>query len=475
MRRQKDTESLVYAYGCGEPTVGWQEAQAENERCRMLWDRLVAVERSYEQEIETAARADVPALDVLLQAIAHLSGEIARSEGERKKALVVERRSARRETWPLLAAWRKAHPEQMREFEVRRRARVVDERHATLAYWCNYNAVIQRYDTARRAVREKGRRLRLTDIERDDGCLTVQIQRTRSGLGAAPRELQDGSVSALAIGVVPEAAHDEHTFRGERRRLCRTEVEMRVDAAGNTIRLPLWYHRQLPEDCRVKQVQLVWSRRGERYEYRLCLTISRPRRERAPHSSHHIAMLRIAIATERGALRVAEIIGTDLAMPERIELDRHWCSMMGRCEWLQGRITDDALPDRERIRARIELPGLRARLLGRRTEQYRLAALNLAMRYRRVVIESPALSEAAWADRGTDANALRHRACAHRLVAEIQHQGRKHGCEVEVVLAERVASAPVPPKVRRRRVNGLGERSDGQSVALAMLPAEPRD
>jgi hypothetical protein len=467
-RAKADTESLVYAYGCGQPIAGWSEAKAEAERCGMLWDRLVQIERMADAEVIAAAGGDVPRI-VELDAIRRAE-RATKADGWK-----VRIRDAERELWPLLSAWRRDHHDELRAIEDRRRERVTEARHGTECWWPNYNAVIARYETARVETRKRGRNLRLRDIARDDGCLTVQIQRTRSGLGASPAELSDGSLSMLSIGIVPAAAYDPTAaFRGERDRMCRTVVEMRIDSAGNALRLPVWMHRPLPADCRIKSAQIVWQPRGTRMEYGLRLTISRPRVERAsmapPAAS---ARVRIDIRDHGGGLHVAEVTSWPGEHVDRVMLDRRWCVGMDRVDRLPAVIANASLPDQQRIRARLELPGLRTRLLRRRREQYRLAARQIAMTHQRIVVETPALSEAAWLDRGTEASALRHRACAHVLVAEIQHQARKHGAACEVVLAERAASAPMPRRVRRRRINGLGDAATPESGALAKAAAAP--
>jgi len=463
MKRQNAmTEALVYAYGCGAPLSGWPHAEAEAERAGILWDRLVGIERAYEAAIEVQARADEPAIDALLVALATADVRAA-GDGAQRRDAVAEIRSTRRQLRPLLWQWQREHKDVMTAIEHERRQAVIAARQTTDTWWPNYNAVIARYETARRETARRGRRLRLRDIARDDGCLTVQIQRTRTGLGAAPVELQGGTVSALAIGVVPAAAHDPHTHRGDRRRARRTVVEMRVDADGNMIRLPLWYHRPLPARARVKSAQLTWARVGDRLRYQLCLTVSMPRTERRPEGT---GVGTVVVAPEMVGQRLctATVSGQD-GYRDSIALDAHWLAMMDRVDRLPAIIGDDSLPDQQRIRARLERPGLWARLLRRRRELYRLAARALAQRYAVIRIETPALCEAAWIDRGTPASALRHRACAHVLIAEIQHQARKHGAIVDLAVAD--ASAPVPQRVRRHRNKELSASTHTQPAALA--------
>lgn len=475
MRRQSsNTESLVYAYGCGQPLSGWPQAEAEQERTNILWDRLVGIERDYLDAILAAAARDEPRIRALCGAIDAIREELrsaAKSGAAKNPARLDELRAARRELWAALAQWRKAHPDTLRALELVRRGRVVEARQQTDCWWPNYNAVIQRYEAQRIAVLRKGRRLNLHDIERDDGCLTVQIQRTRSGLGASPEELQSGEFAALQIGRVdPRAYQPTAGFRGARDRLCRTVVEMRIDAEGHALRLPVWMHRPLPPAARIKSAQIVWRRQGDRLRYQLCLTLSQPARTVVhPGRGSPATAVRIAIADLGNGLQVA--VANEAARPERLILDAHWMAMMDRVERLAAILNDESAAPHERIRARLERPGLWARLLRRRREIYRLWARALCQRYARIEIHTPALSEQAWIDRARDVNALRHRACAHSLVAELQHQGRKHGCEITVAIAAPDASAPVPSRVRRQRIKDLPAPAARESTALASAEA----
>lgn len=466
-RHRDDRESRVYAYGCGQPVSGWAEAEAEHERAGILWDRLVGIERDHEQRIESAARADVPELDAMLHRIDDTKARI-NGDAAQRKTLITEIRALRRQVKPLVWQWMREHKDAMREIESHRREAVIEARRSTDAWWCNYNSVIQRYETARRETARRGRRLRLRSIERDDGCLTVQIQRTRSGLGAAPRELSDGTVSAIQIGLVPPEAHDPHTPRGERRRLCQTIVELRVDADGHMIRLPVWLHRPLPADARIKVAQLVWRREGDRLQYQLCLTVSRPTQALHHTRSGDGVTVRIEPHMHGRVLRVATILAEP---PEYIDLDEAWLQQMDRVDRLPAVMADESVPYQQRIRARLQRPGLWSRLLRRRREQYRLAARDLAQRYGKILIEMPALSEQAWLDRGKEANAVRHRACAHQLVLALQEQAAKTGSTVEIAIED--ASAPVPQRVRRRRDKDLRAPGAPAPAALASAPPSP--
>jgi hypothetical protein len=462
-RKSSIAATLVYAYRCGEPLAGLDLAEREDERMRDLWDRLVDIERMWEAEQRQAAARHITRAAEIVQRLREITGALPAARNDAVKALLVERAQLRRELWPLLAQWRAAHKDEMKAIEEARYARVTEARQLSTAYWGNYLNVIQRYETARVEVLKKGRRLRKSSLDDDSGRINVQIQRTPSGLGAAPSELQDGTVSDIAIGVVPEAAHTSG-FRGERRELCRTVVELRCDAAGGRIKLPLVYHRPLPPNGRVKWCQLTWRKRGEKTIWQLCLTVTL-----------NSATVTIDTVLDRGALRVARIAGPG-GLAERVELSRDWMHQYDRVDHLASIIRDEQAPARLRINARLQRPGLWVRLLARRREQYRLLAIDLCRRSGGIVVVSPPLSEQAWRDEGSAQNGLRQRACAHQLIAELRHQCEKRAVAFEEVLAEpesaeAAASAPVPRRVRRRKINGM-ERAAAKTMQPLAAAAE---
>lgn len=459
-RASTDTQALVYAYRCAHPIRAQRDdtgrhmlddeafaaCLAEQQRARALWDRLVDIDTEAARTETDIARANVPAIAAVIDRIIALKAQLAplfeARAIDRKKArkkittqhdaaideLSAQRREARAELWAALKQWRAEHRETVGALETARRQFVVEARQTSGLYWGTYNQVLDDYARSRARGFKTGWRPRKSDPAREDGCLTVQIQRTRSGLGAAPGELFDGSVSALQLAPVPAAAHDPDTPRGERGRLCRTRMQMRIDAAGTLVTLPLVLHRPLPPVARVKKAQLTWRRVGTRIEWQLALTVTQP----AQHVAHAYpeAYCGIDVGWRKlidGAVRVAWIAGSDGAS-RSIEQAAEWHAGMDHAEALQGRI-DDLDLDRLRSREALEMVGLRSRLLGQRRETYRLLARDIAMRYARVAIDDSDLGELARRDR-TAANGMRVRAAASEFIGELGKQCAKHGAEL---------------------------------------------
>lgn len=447
-RKTDDSISLVYAYGCGEVVSGLEFAYAEQVRNRALWDRLVAIDGEHDAAILRAASGDDERL-VTLRAEIYFAGRalseaIEERAKERKRmrgnaipesldaavtAASGRHKAARTEFFARLKAWRNAHPEAMREFERARHESIKTARNASGLYWPNYNRVIQSFDAARTLCRKIGRRIRTSDEERQDGCLSVQIQRTRSGLGAAPCELQDGSFSALQIGLVDPRAYERTTPRGERGRLCQTTVEMRIDAEGHHIRLRAWIHRPLPADCRIKSAQLTWRDGGARgRKWQLALTLSLPRKEITHPHPHAIVGVDVGWrAMADGQLRVA-YFADSAGKHGEIALSRQWMEHMDWVERTRSEIDAEVIYGEHAIRhAELRVKGGRSKALGHRRERYRLLARDLAMRYGVIAIEQLDLAGMAFQAGAEIAPGQRQRAALYSLLAEIRHQAAKHG------------------------------------------------
>ena len=448
-RKSTDDISMVYAYGIGEIVSGLEHAYAEQAKCRVFWDRLVDIDRQHEVDILRAATEADERLTFLRDEV-HFAGRAVRDAidaraAERKRlrtnkvaasfdeAVTTEaarHKAARKEFFERISAWRKAHPDDVRALVSAKFDAIKEARISSGLLWCNYNRVVQSFDASRTRCLKQGLRLRYSDKERSDGCLTVQIQRTRSGLGAAPKELQDGSLSALQIGLVPAAAYDkEATPRCERSRLCQTTMQMRVDAEGHPITAKVWMHRPLPADCRVKSAQITWRDGGARgRQWQLALTISIPKRPLAHERPKEVVGIDVGWRIKPdGGLRVAYWYGSDgeqgeLVLPARMMAHMDWV------EQTQADIDNEIIYGEDEIRkAHMRIMGGRRKDLGERREMYRLFARQIAKQYGIVAVENIDLASIA-ADRSQHAGrAQRQRAGVHRLLAEIKHQCAKHG------------------------------------------------
>lgn len=521
---------LVYAYGCAEPLEGLREAEEEMDRQRALWDACVLIERDIERQTLEAAAADTPELRDCIERIESLSRRMDDAEGDDFAELRTERRGALNERNRLRWAWEKAHKEAVRALELQRRERVKAERQASHAWWPNYNRVIGDYETARKAVRKFGRRLQLSDESEQRGVLTVQIQRTSSGLGAAPHELQNGTYRNLQIGAVDPDVYAQP--RAKRTRGCRVTMEMRIDAAGNMLRIPVWLHRPLPE-CRVKLAQLIWRREGGRMRYRLCLTLSLPDQEEAGWVNR--AACAVAFRGEDHGGLVLGVVADSSGPRETIRLDGQWSDKAKYCDHLKRTLQAEiaglrepwqalSLPEevRETLysnryapppyrlhevldrhldhlpvevrewrdgkhggRARyLEWQNLRRKLIGHRKDQVSRIARDLASRYGIIVVPDTDLASAQRSEDREDWSPQRW-SSLHEFRLMLRHQASKCGgrlieaprdddpCRLlasGLVLAE--LNPPQEPRMSRheRRRKGLMERSQNRRDKIQDQP-----
>jgi hypothetical protein len=450
---------LAYAYHCLSPISGLEHALAEHERCVELWDDLVDIERRYEAACERAAAAYEPDVAAAANEIVELRARLAATPRKDRGPLVTALRDARRRVRQGIARWRRERKDEASRCEAERQAAVKAARQARaerladdpaeVMYWCNSNAVLARYEAARAGARKLGRRLRHHDPNRDDGVLAVQIQRTRTGLGAAPEELS--SLSMLRIDPIPDGVPRKKRY---------TTVTMRVDAAGHAVTLPMLMHRPLPAG-RVKAAQLCWRRVGTRTRWQLVLQLADVPTEPA-----------VAYRTD-GWLDFCWELGDEgliVARPswrEPYMLPLDWVRAGERLREQQSRLDQllnevrDAWEGNEAVSAllsggqraiyalrREQLPAElhewlngwrhlwyetdtgRRKWLRRRQWIYRQWAREIVRERSLLVIDDRRLDKIAREDRGSESNTLRQMACVHELRAELVHQARNIGATV---------------------------------------------
>lgn len=470
---------MAYKYHCDAPISGLDAAMAEHDRCTELWDDLVDVHIWHAKAVEAAAARDDETVRDLLARVPQMFSAAHAAEGDERKSLFAAAREARAELWRLLKAWRKAHMDEVRALERERQAKVKALRQSTTAYWGNYNSVIARHEAARQVCAQTGRKLRYHDDDRDDGELVVQIQRTATGLGAAPNELQ---LSQLNIVPIPADARKRITL-----------VTMRVDREGNTVTLPLLMDRPLPP-CRVKSAKVCWSRIGSRMRWSLILQLSdvEPEQQIAYRAPGTLALCYESYA---GGIKVATRGDRHYVLPPR------WCYEMtrnaNRQRWLNESLKAireanpqyaeawklphhkmlDWLKERDRLREwRRDWKRVwecwhhtRRQLIDHRTNLYWQWAREIVRETPQLTLEDLPLAKIARQDRGSETNSLRQRACLHQLRACIVHQANKIGAEVIASGRVLTHSGERKSSAWARRKAGKAERSQKESVAGAGL------
>ena len=487
--------NLTYTYHAHRPIEGMKALRDEHARCVALWDQCVDIDRAHERALDAAMRSDAE-YAAAADAVSSLRARLAEAPRLDRREIFRELRAARATMWAQAAKWRKARPDEARALERDRQTAVKLARQESDAWWPNYNSVIARYEAARQVARQFGRHLRHHDPLRDDGMLCVQIQRTRTGLGASPAEIETG----LSMLSIRDGA-----------------LTMRVDAAGNTVSGPVVMHRQLPPECRVKAAQLTWRLKVNDTRWALHLQIADVRPAEPPRYTRSGTLTLNWEEQAGGGLQVAQVGNDRLVLPSR------WMARMDRVEvlasWLdQSRsrmltarpdcagIMD--LPVRSMLSAILERYSaatapppihppvgehametirqwadeaagsgdilawrrwwkhvwqarlhLLDRLLGERREMYRLWAGRMALEYPDLALDDVRLDRVAKAQRFTAENSLRQRAAAHLLRHELIHQARKRGCRVTASGRVIVGDDHAKTGAWQRRIAGRKERS----------------
>lgn len=498
--------TLVYAYGCDRPVAGSDALHAEHARCVEFWNALVAVDDRARAAELAAAEADDPAIAAasagIMERVAARAALAADAAGEAKRlsgeiaTLAAERRR-------LMAVWRKANRPKLKEIDRQRLDAVKAARQATPCWWGNYLRILRSYDTGRQVMRRTGGRLRPQDpADTSSGLMALDIQRTPSGLGAAPAELFDGTVAALQIGSA--------SMPGRRSRM----MEMRVDRDGNLVRLPVCLHRPLPDGSRIKRAELKWSSRAGRTRWRLCLTVSLPAAPQAAPLSREalLSPARLAIDWRHDPDAPGPIarltIGDDVrewsladgwwrraaAMAQQAE-EFHATLRDGAMLWESHHVFGphlaglragtrtvpthllalqahwSAMPEdirdwyREARRLWAALAGLESRLLGWRREQYRLIAREIVRAAPVILLPEDDLASVAMQERRSADNGRRHLLAPHTLRLEVIHQARKAGCRALASAAEEQTADDEKSTVWARRKTRNQERSQTAKIA----------
>lgn len=356
MKRSTSNTARVYAYGCDAPRVGdgLEAINAEYALQRAMWDALVhADNRAERAKLDLAA--DDPCIGPLVAEIDRISHEIGEAaqarRAERQKArskvdtpeldariaeLVDARKAARKALWPLLSDWRKTHKAELRAVDQQFHDEAKLIRQQSGLFWGNYNAVLDRFDVARKLARKKSGRPRFSDPTRRDGVLRIQVQRTKTGLGASMAEIMSGAVNALQI--TPAVAHDI-----EQRKRARVLLRFRVNAAGDMAELPVYIHRLPPAGWRIKTAELAWKPEGERLRWQLTMTAVGPA-QTPKHSSPRACGIDVGWRLQPdGGLLVATVMGTENRKPQRLVLPARWMGAMDQMERLQQHVDDETL------------------------------------------------------------------------------------------------------------------------------------
>lgn len=319
-------QARVFEFGLGEPDPQTLAIVAEQIwRAHRYRNKLVEIEHARRKTVQEALQghADVASLQTELdQALAQLEAartaiRLARQATRKRKvdpALIAGCEVVRARVKDLGDQVRTAKRAICEDPTIRAtfaaaedaaRARVREERKQCGVYWGTYLLVEAAADAARKSkTPPKFQRWRY-----GEGAVGVQLQG-----GLALEELWGGDTQ-LQIDPVPAAAHDAHTPRGERRRLCRTTVRMRLGSDG---RAPIWgtwpliLHRPLPPGSRVKAATIArWRRDATHWEWHLRLQLELPDGWAPAPAGTGMCALNLGWCQRPTGIRVGYVVGED--------------------------------------------------------------------------------------------------------------------------------------------------------------------
>ncbi len=210
--------------------------------------------------------------------------------------------------------------------------------HNSGLWWGNYEAVVNSFEVARAKVLKSGGTLRFKPFT-GEGRFTGRV----SG-GVAAEDVFKGACAWLKITPVPAAAYDPHTHKGDRRRLSRTTLTLRIytgrDAQGKktnrTLVWPMVMHRPLPDHAVIKNVTVNRRRIGPDFKWEVAILCAVPDKQPETRSGKGICGIAVGSRLVPGGLRVGYLVGEHEAL--EIALSREWMEGMEYVETLFTRM-----------------------------------------------------------------------------------------------------------------------------------------
>lgn len=274
----------VYEYGCLPPISGEAEMLDQMVKRNKLWNDLVTIERDFRarsQELITPENTEFNEIDKEIETLREQIKE--RRKSARKsvdisdlKIKIKELSAQKKEAYAAYKETRKSliekNKEQLKILDNERKEKVKEAYHNSQLYWGNYNDVINNsYNVARIRAMKAGVDLKYQRFD-GTGKVTVQIQ---GGLST-----EDVFKQGTLLQIQPV---DPYAWicpiRAERKKLCRSVVKIRVGSDGRSpiwLELPFVMHRPLPENGTIKAAAVIREKIGNKYRYKLTLTVMYP-------------------------------------------------------------------------------------------------------------------------------------------------------------------------------------------------------
>jgi len=355
----------VYKFGLLDPVSGWDQTAIDVLFLRnKLWNNLVAMEHDKRQAYRNLlldSDTELAALQARLDAIEVEKASLITS----KKALRAKARSRQVDTAEIdleikkLLEERKALGGQTKDLrervkiEVKPLAAELDQQRYEKTkqlnkesglWWCNSMTVIAAYEVGRlRAMREKNE-LRFHGF---DGTGKYSVCRTG---GFSLDHVMTGKLSFVSIRTLPIANLDDLSERGQRSRARHhlTMIVLRATTEEGTkirheVTWPIILHRPLPDDCLIKQIQVLRKRVGDRFEWTCSITVDTPEELKARLDSPSISVCGIDLGFRQvnNDLRVATLADSSGGL-RYYTIGKDWLDSMDYVEAIQSDLSGTA-------------------------------------------------------------------------------------------------------------------------------------
>lgn len=355
----------VYKFGLLDPVSGWDQTAIDVLFLRnKLWNNLVAMEYERRQAYRNLlldSDTELAALQARLDAI-----EVEKENLTiRKNTLRTKARSRQVDTAEIdqeikkLLDERKALGEQTKalrelvKIEVKPFAAELDKQRYEKTkqltkesglWWCNSETVMAAFDVGRVKAMKEQTELRFHSF---DGTGKYAVRRTG---GFSLDDVMTGRLSFVSIQALPLAIFDGLSERSQRSR-ARHHLTMLVHKTnseeGTKIRheitWPIILHRPLPDDCLIKQIQVMRKRVGDRFEWICSITVDTPDVLKAMLDSPSISVCGIDLGFRqvKNDLRVATLADSSGRL-RYYTIDKNWLDSMDYVESIQSDLSGTA-------------------------------------------------------------------------------------------------------------------------------------